>query len=81
MTIKFIKHWRRGIKVGEVRTLPDGMANLLIKRKVAQNHETPTTERAIDADPIPERPSPALGGKRGGNTGQRRKQTDLAASR
>lgn len=35
MKIKFIKHWKRGVKIDDVRELADGVANLLIKRRVA----------------------------------------------
>jgi hypothetical protein len=51
MRIRFIKHWRRGIKMDEVRDLPDGMANLLIKRRVAvaEREQQPELETACVA--------------------------------
>jgi hypothetical protein len=73
MKIRFLKNWKRGLKPGDVRDLPDGVANLLIKRKLAAEV---VPERKPDADPIPE-PAPE-GGKRGRLARQPREQTALA---
>jgi hypothetical protein len=79
MRIRFIKHWRRGIKMDEVRDLPDGMANLLLKRRIAVAFTE--TERQSDEDSIPEGPRTVQVGGNGGPARKRGKQTAVAAGR
>jgi hypothetical protein len=83
MRIRFIKHWRRGIKMGEVRDLPDGMANLLIKRKLAVTFTEPVipAERQSDEDSISEGPCTVQVGGNGGSSRKRGKQAAVAGGR
>jgi hypothetical protein len=83
MRIRFIKHWRRGIKMDEVRDLPDGMANLLLKRRIAVAFTEPVipAERQSDEDSIPEGPCTVQVGGHGGSARKRGKQAAVAAGR
>jgi hypothetical protein len=69
INVKFIKHWKRGIKIDSERELPDGVANLLIKRRFAVAVEPESTvvtlkREAPDANPFSEAVQATVTGQR-----------------
>lgn len=74
MKLRFVRHWKRGIRNGDVREIADGAANTLLKRRLAVEVKEPEAKR--NADPIPE-PAPA-GGKRRGRPREQREQVAMA---
>lgn len=93
MKIRLIRQWKRGTKVGDVREIGDGVANLLIRRKFAVPHEdTPpedvryeparaamNQERVNNEDAaIPEAPRGRQAGRREGGIRPARKQAAVA---
>lgn len=83
MKIRFTKAWKRGAKVGTVAEMPDGVANLLIRQKKAEPHESvnpsdvrsdvvraafvATKQRETHEGQIPESSQSQQTGRRGGN--------------
>lgn len=80
MKIRILKAWKRGAKPGQVVEMADGVANLLIRQRKAEPHESvkPSeircemvrrefTQKEHDENQISETSQPQSTGRRAGN--------------
>lgn len=83
MKIRYLKSWKRGAKAGQVVEMADGVANLLIRQKKAEPHESvrpsevrsdvarkafvASKQKEPNEDQTPEATQPQQTGRRFGN--------------